>query len=322
MELRAYQEGRAKKLAGYAATYNRKSKTLYSRTFGYFREKILPGAFDGVVRSGCPAGCECKSCSIYATINHDDNLVLGRVGAGTLKLTPDDKGLRFVITLPDVGYANDLYENVRNGNMSGCSFTFNSDQIDDEWNAREGGNEISTGAFDELDDDEGRGLLDKAKAAAKSLIVRTIKKFRALTEIAVVSNPAYNGTSVSARSLAAAVELRSRLGYEPQGFKRNPGLVEDAGRRARVLEAAMLLPPTWPGFDANGLVDTILEARKLAAKSELNTIEHRRFWFCVDAITDIKQGMQLANLEHNYRKELLEELGPAPLPALHNRFPN
>lgn len=304
MELRALQEGKAKKLVGYAATYNRTSKTLYSRAFGYFREKILPGAFDGVVRSGCPAGCECKSCSIIATINHDENLMLGRVGAGTLKLTPDDKGLRFSITLPDTTYANDLYENVRAGNMGGCSFAFNSGDVDDDWENREGdGNEISTGAFD-----EGRGILDKAKDVVKSFLVRTIKKFRALKDVSIVSDPAYTGTRVSARSLAAACELRSRLGYAAPTTKRTPGLAEDAGRRARLLDAAMLLPPTWPGFDAAGLVDIILEARKLSAKRELNTIEHSRFWFCVDAITDIKQGMKLANLENNYRKELLASL--------------
>lgn len=305
MELRALQDGKAKKLVGYAATYNRISKTLYSRSFGYFRERIAKGAFDGVVRSGCAAGCECKSCSIVALLNHDENLVLGRVGAGTLKLKANDTGLRFEITLPDTTYANDLYENVRQGNMGGCSFAFNSGDIDDDWDNREAGdgNEISTGAFD-----EGRGLLDKAKDAVKSLLVRTIKKFRALKDVSIVSDPAYTGTSVSARSLAAACEVRSRLGYVESAAKRTPGLAEDAGRRARVLDAALLLPPTWPGFDANGLVDIILEARKLVAKRELNTIEHTRFWFCVDAIADIKQGMKLANLENNYRKELLASL--------------
>ena len=222
--------------------------------------------------------------------------MLGRVGAGTLKLTPDQKGLRFEVTLPDTNYANDLYENVRSGNMGGCSFALDSGDIDDDWDNREAGdgNEISTGEYD-----EGRGLLDKVKDKVKSFLVRTIKKFRALKDVSIVSDPAYTGTSVNARSLAAATELRSRLDLKGFAYKRNPGLAEDAGRRAHALNAAIQLPPTWPGFDANGLVEIILEARKLAAKPELNTIEHRRFWFCVSAVTAIKGGNRLQNLEIN-----------------------
>lgn len=308
MELRAVQEGKAKKLVGYAATFNQTSKPIFSARFGWFRERILPGAFDSAVRKGCADGCECKSCSIVANINHDENQIIGRVGAGTLKLTPDDKGLRFVVTLPDTTYANDLYENVRAGNMGGCSFAFRSDDLDDEWDERQGdGNEISTGAFD-----EGRGLIDKAKAAVKKFLMRRIKKFGTLLDVAVVATPAYKGTSVNARSLAAAVELRSRLDLEPtlrDGFKRNPGLAEDAGRRAKALNAAIDLEPTWPSFNGPELVDIILEARKLAAKPELNTIEHRRFWFCVSAVSEIKGGHRIANLEQTYRDELLAYLG-------------
>jgi hypothetical protein len=318
MEIRATQEGKAKKLVGYAARYNKVSGDIPDSRGGTFREKIMRGAFDDAIKADHSprTDCNCRSCGIACLLNHDPDKVLGRVGAGTLKLASDDKGLRFECTLPDTSYAEDLYESVRQGNMGGCSFAFSTSDVEDRWDE----------TYDS-DEDE-RSVISKIKKG----VLRIISRFRKLLEVSVVTFPAYGGTSVSARSLAAATELRARLGLAPTlnerlnafetktTFKRNPGLAEDAGRRTRALHGAIHLPPTWPDFDANALVEVILEARKLAAKPELNTIEHRRFWFCVHAVTAVKEGMTLSNLENDYRNDLLVHLGPAPLPSLGNRF--
>nr|WGD95106.1 HK97 family phage prohead protease [Bacillus subtilis] len=61
---------------------------------------------------------------VRALIDHDPSKILGRTSAGTLKLEVDDIGLRFDVTLPNTQYASDLYENLRVGNISNCSFGF------------------------------------------------------------------------------------------------------------------------------------------------------------------------------------------------------
>ena len=82
------------KLIGYAAVFNRPSHDL-----GGFREVILPGAFKRTLAT---------SEAVRALYNHNADQVLGRVGAGTLRLSEDETGLRFELDLPPTSYANDL----------------------------------------------------------------------------------------------------------------------------------------------------------------------------------------------------------------------
>ena len=56
--------------------------------------------------------------------DHKSELLLGRVSAGTLKLTQDDIGLAFEVALPNTALGQDTYENVRLSNLLGCSFGF------------------------------------------------------------------------------------------------------------------------------------------------------------------------------------------------------
>ena len=63
---------------------------------------------------------------VRALINHDTTLVLGRTKAGTLKLKEDDHGLwgHVDINPKDVDAMN-LYERVKRGDVDQCSFGFN-----------------------------------------------------------------------------------------------------------------------------------------------------------------------------------------------------
>lgn len=106
-ELRATQEGR---LSGYAAVYNSLSHDL-----GGFREVILPGAFDRTLR---------EFPDVLALVEHDTNKVLARTTNGTLRLAPDDYGLRVEIDPADTSYARDLLALVRRGDVAGMSFRF------------------------------------------------------------------------------------------------------------------------------------------------------------------------------------------------------
>lgn len=77
-------------------------------------ERIMPTAFDRAA----------KEDDVRALFNHDTNVVLGRSGAGTLRLSVDSVGLRYEIDPPDTQAARDLIQSLRRGDVSGSSFGF------------------------------------------------------------------------------------------------------------------------------------------------------------------------------------------------------
>jgi HK97 family phage prohead protease len=80
-------------VTGYAAVFHRNDDpgTQYSLAKD-FVERIAPSAFNRALADKHDA---------RALFNHDPNHVLGRVGAGTLRLSVDNVGLRYEIDLPD-----------------------------------------------------------------------------------------------------------------------------------------------------------------------------------------------------------------------------
>lgn len=77
-------------------------------------EHIMPTAFERAI----------KEDDVRALFNHDPALVLGRNGAGTLRLTVDAVGLRYEIDPPDTQSARDLIQSLRRGDITGSSFGF------------------------------------------------------------------------------------------------------------------------------------------------------------------------------------------------------
>ena len=102
-------------IEGYFAVFNSKY-WLWSTAY----ETIDPGAFDLE-----------RDKDVRALTNHDTTLVLGRTTAGTLTLKVDDYGLwgSIVINPKDQDAVN-LYERVKRGDVSQCSFGF--DILDEE----------------------------------------------------------------------------------------------------------------------------------------------------------------------------------------------
>lgn len=122
---------------------------------------------------------------VRALFNHDPNMVLARTTAGTLELDVDDIGLRFKAQIPKTSYGNDVAENLRNGNLTQCSFGFILDDGGDEY------------VFDE----------------ENNIYKRTLKKIRELFDISAVTYPAYRDTEVAPaiRSLEQAKnEIRKK----------------------------------------------------------------------------------------------------------------
>lgn len=99
---------------------------------------------------------------------HDYSKPLASVEAGTLKLDVDDKGLHFTANLdPSVSYANDTFNNVKNGNINSMSFRFDVDDGSDSWTQ---------------DGDQ---------------VTRTVNQIKDLFEVSTVTVPAYDDTNVN-----------------------------------------------------------------------------------------------------------------------------
>tara|TARA_R110001606_G_scaffold395916_2_gene569111 strand:- start:3464 stop:4870 length:1407 start_codon:yes stop_codon:yes gene_type:complete len=113
-------------IVGHAAVFNSLSEDL-----GNFREMIMPGAFDNVLND-----------DTRAYFNHDPNFLLGRVSAGTLRLSVDEKGLRYELDIPKTTVGQDLKENLRNGNITQSSFAFTLPANGDSWERMADGTDL------------------------------------------------------------------------------------------------------------------------------------------------------------------------------------
>lgn len=137
---------------------------------GYFavfnsEYEIFPGATESVAETAFEGAL---ADDIRCLVNHDSTLVLGRNKAGTLTLKVDSRGLWGEVKInPKDQDAVNLYERVKRGDVDQCSFGF--EILEEEFEDR--GNTVHW----------------------------TIRKVK-LYEVSVVTFPAYEDTSVSARS--------------------------------------------------------------------------------------------------------------------------
>ena len=136
---------------------------------GYFavfnsEYEMWPGAVESIADSAFEGAL---ADDIRCLIDHETRLVLGRNKAGTLTLKTDSRGLWGEVRInPNDQDAVNLYERVKRGDVDQCSFGF--DILDEEF-------------------------VDRGDS------VKWIIKKVNLYEVSVVSFPAYEETSVSAR---------------------------------------------------------------------------------------------------------------------------
>ena len=146
-------------LSGYSAVFDSPSENLgWGET--EVREFIAPGAFKGALKKS-----DCR-----ALFNHNPDYVLGREGAGTLRIKEDEKGLFSEIVLPDTQIARDLSVSVARGDIKEQSFCF----------------VVSKDSWEE--DRENKRM------------VRTIMEVKELIDISPVTFPAYPDTDIAKRS--------------------------------------------------------------------------------------------------------------------------
>lgn len=116
---------------------------------------------------------------VRALIDHDTRLVIGRTVAGTLTLREDETGLWGEIKINEHdGDAMNLYARVQRGDVSQCSFGF--DIVAEDYVVSPDGQTCTW-------------------------TIREVK----LYEVSVVTFPAYDATSVSARDSDGAASLKS-----------------------------------------------------------------------------------------------------------------
>lgn len=106
-------------ITGYAAVFNKDSEN-----FGWFIERIAPGAFSDVLQN-----------DTVALFNHDPNYPLARNGVN-MTLSEDEFGLRYRFDAPDTTIGNDMLANVRSGVIKQSSFAFTV--AEEKWEEKEG----------------------------------------------------------------------------------------------------------------------------------------------------------------------------------------
>lgn len=103
-------ENGEKRICGYFAVFGAETE-LWERHY----EQIASGAFTNSLVNN----------DIRCLFNHDTGFVLGRKSAGTLTLREDDHGLYGEVIINDADpQAVAVYERVKRGDISGCSFGF------------------------------------------------------------------------------------------------------------------------------------------------------------------------------------------------------
>ena len=171
------------KLSGQAIVFNSVSNVLYDReNRKLFREVIAPEAVDEALIA---------SSDIKLVVDHSRDKLLARskYGKGSLNLSIREDGLFFDCDCPNTTLGHDMYELIQRGDYSQMSFAFieGHDKGDITWDFSD---EIPT---------------------------RTVHKIAELFDISIVQSPAFDATSVSARSIEEAqAETEPKVEEAPQ----------------------------------------------------------------------------------------------------------
>lgn len=127
----------------------------------------------------------CNMSDVRALFNHDPNQILARTASGTMSVSVDAKGLKYRFEMPNTTLGNDLLEMIRRGDISQSSFAFTVKET--SWV------------------EEKYPIPD----------LRKIIKIEEVYDVSPVTYPAYEGTSVQARSIEqVAKEERTKVKIE------------------------------------------------------------------------------------------------------------
>lgn len=120
-------------LVGYAIVWNATSSDR-----GGYRARMLPGS------------ARMSTDGVLALYNHESGLVLGNTANNSLRLLPDETGMRVEIDLPETTYAKDVSTLVKNGYVAGMSFGMYPGKFEDKQENGETIREYSDFEMDEV----------------------------------------------------------------------------------------------------------------------------------------------------------------------------
>lgn len=165
---------------GYAAVFNQRALIWESEWSGWkYMEVIDRNAFNGADMND----------TVFKYNHGDVAMILARASNNTSTMNTDDKGLRISADIIDTNNGTDVYKLIKRGDLNKMSFAFT---VKSE-----------------------RTEVDKEN----KIYTRTITAFDKIYDVAVVDFPAYDGTSIQARSKEYFVDLEKDL-QEKQRRKR------------------------------------------------------------------------------------------------------
>lgn len=208
-------------IRGYAALYDTEAVIG-----GLFRERIAPGAFRSVLATNP---------DVRALFNHNDDIVLGRTSAGTLRVWEDERGLGYELTPnPMDTEAMNVVARLKRGDVNQSSYGFAVPKDGQEWQ----------------------------RATPGTLPLRTITKFEELRDVSPVTFPAFADTTAEARSALdaarAAVPMTEGQAEETAEVIQFAALVDALDQITALAAKAKLIAQQL--IDENGPADDSEEA--------------------------------------------------------------
>lgn len=162
------REDGTRKIVGYGAVFYRAGDRgteyeLWSDTV----EHVGRNAFDNAI----------KQDDVRGLFNHDPSVVLGRTTAGTMRLSVDERGLRYEVDLPDTTAAKDVAASIKRGDITGSSFSFSV--VKESWQQ------------------------------GKERTIRTLEELR-LHDVGPVTFPAYESSTTGLRAIGETSEAEAK----------------------------------------------------------------------------------------------------------------
>lgn len=173
-----------------------------------------------VLEPGCITNELLQRSDVILNLNHSSMVpdVLGRCknGNGTLSLRLAGDHIECSCDMPNTNNANDALELMRRGDITGMSFAF-----EDDWEDTENG--VSYERTAETHD-------------GKEVWLRHVKRITGLYDVAIVTHPAYQQTSVATREASDAIDkaIEEQLKREqPQETEEERKAREEAKEQAQ-----------------------------------------------------------------------------------------
>lgn len=144
------------------------------------------GGFREIIRREALTQDIIDASDVMANLDHKEDYVMARskFGQGNLVLTLTERGLDFDFDCPETAKGEELLQHVKRGEYDSCSFCFTLSPDGDRWYTENGE------------------------------LRREIVKFDKIWDVAIVYTPAYEATSVDARSKRMLSALTTLDKYE------------------------------------------------------------------------------------------------------------